>query len=82
MNDLMNHDFGEFEFLVFFICNALRDHTNTLAVAGHAGPTIEGIGVVILPIQSTDMRGFANTPVSPRSSSVILPSKIERLQEE
>jgi hypothetical protein len=34
MNNLVDHDFREFEFLVLFVRNALRDHANPFAVAG------------------------------------------------
>ena len=54
---------------------------NSFSFAGQTSSAIQGVAIVIVPVKGANSRGLADTSVSFRTSSVVFPSEIERLQE-
>lgn len=75
----MDHDLTEFKLLMFLVlsANALGDHGNSIALAHHATSAVKSVAIIILSIESTDTRSFADTSVSLTASLVMLPAKVE-----
>jgi hypothetical protein len=79
VNDLVDHNLTKLE-LLMLLTNVLRDHSNSLAIFVEA--VAVAIGVFIIAVQSTNSRGFTYATVTLGASTAVLPSKIERLEEE
>jgi hypothetical protein len=81
VNNLVNHDVGEVEFLVLLpFLNILGDHGNTLAIAGHA-ITVTAINLSVV-VESADTGLLAKSPVSQGAGTVVLTAQPEWLEEE
>lgn len=80
VNDLVNHDVGEVEFLVLLaFVDILGNHGNAFAITGHA-VAVTAINLTII-LESTDSGLFAKSPVTQGAGTVVLTAKPERLEE-
>lgn len=83
VNDLVNHDLGEFKLLMFLAVNVLSDDGSAAIFASKALSTsVHALVLVIIVIEGANSLAFTDSAVSHGSSAVVLPTQVERLQEE
>ncbi|KAK5635111.1 hypothetical protein RRF57_010823 [Xylaria bambusicola] len=86
VNDLVNHDFAEFEFTValLIVISTVCDHSDTLTVVAlnaKASISVAGSVSIFVIIKCRSSRLFTDAAITLSTSFVVLPSQIKRLQE-
>ena len=84
VDDLVDHDLAKIEFLVLLtMTNVLCDHCNAIVIVSETLASTVGVAVgVFIVIKSADTGRLANAAVSKSLSPVVLPTEVERLQEQ
>jgi hypothetical protein len=84
VDDLVNHDFAELEFLVILaVADVLGDDGATIHVAVSEARAAVGVAfILVIVIERADGGGLTDAAVSLRASAVVLPAEVERLQEQ
>jgi len=82
VDDLVDHDLGEFKLLVLLAVDVLGDNGSATVVTAEALSTVLAVVLIVVIVKGADSLALANSTVSHRSSAVVLPAQVERLQEE
>ena len=89
VDDLVDHHFAEFEFLVVAFADVLGDYRAAVEVGvGEGGAAVGlpvccsgGLGLVVV-VEGGDVRGFAYAAVALCAGAVVFPAEVEGFQEE
>jgi hypothetical protein len=84
VDDLVNHDLGEFKLLVLLTVDVLGDDSSATVITGEALSTVHAVAMVLVVVivKGADSLALTNSAVTHGSGTVVLPAQVEGLQEE
>lgn len=80
VDNLVNHDFAKLKLLVLLL-NVLRNHGYTLTIVKAIAVSVHETFIFLIAIQGANSGSLANAAIALSASAVVLPAKVEGLQE-